>query len=736
MIDLTVVLTTSADGSLAYRSARSVRRAAEYAAFKGIQTEVLAVVDRLPSEMRAYYAAHKNLFDRVEYVDLRDHGLARNQGATSARGRYVAFLEGDNLFGEGWLAAAYEYAERQQTGAPLILHPEANIVFGDGLLLFGHVETASPAYSALASLESDRWTSLAFVEREFFLACNLYSPSDFECGFGNEVWRWNCEVMARGAQHRVVPSTVHFLRGQHKVPWRRASHSDCILPPTELFRDISSSFEDVCSPADGSPQSSGSLIDLGKRWVVGRLESRPKLSRFGSDVSRAVARLVSAPPPPAEPLPEWLLAECKGISEVEPELFPTRAAIEGLVRLSPPDVTAGRYYPHLDAAVGANPTHIFLLPWLKRGGADLVATQFISAVVSEAPNSRVVCVTTENADSPWISRLPESVRVVEFGKLYAALPEHDSLNLLRWVLTQKRPGVIHNINSRLGYEVFCRDGASLSKRSRLFVSIFAEEFTSEGSPCGYLFSHLPRCINYVQEVFTDNARVIDRINDLYAFDRSNFSVMYAPAPCAAVQRRSVASARQLNILWASRLDREKRPDVLLRIASELIGEPVHFHVYGAPCLDDYGRDLMPELRRLPNVTMYGSYDGFRSIPTAEYDAFLYTSERDGLPNVLLEAVCAGLPIIAPNVGGISELVTAATGFLVTRADAVDECVRCIRQIRDDPQAAAAKAEAAAKLVATRHSWKAFVSSLHSVDGYLFETNDEPTAEPTLNGVAL
>jgi colanic acid/amylovoran biosynthesis glycosyltransferase len=42
-----------------------------------------------------------------------------------------------------------------------------------------------------------------------------------------------------------------------------------------------------------------------------------------------------------------------------------------------------------------------------------------------------------------------------------------------------------------------------------------------------------------------------------------------------------------------------------------------------------------------------------------------TSEHEGTPNVLLEAMATGLPVIATNVGGVPEIVEhGRTGFLV------------------------------------------------------------------------
>ena len=47
------------------------------------------------------------------------------------------------------------------------------------------------------------------------------------------------------------------------------------------------------------------------------------------------------------------------------------------------------------------------------------------------------------------------------------------------------------------------------------------------------------------------------------------------------------------------------------------------------------------------------------------DILVLTSEREGLPNCILEAMSSGLPVVANDVGGVSELVIdKETGFLI------------------------------------------------------------------------
>ena len=72
----------------------------------------------------------------------------------------------------------------------------------------------------------------------------------------------------------------------------------------------------------------------------------------------------------------------------------------------------------------------------------------------------------------------------------------------------------------------------------------------------------------------------------------------------------------------------------------------------------------------------------------DYDMFLMSSDWEGLPIALIEAVAAGLPTIVTNVGGCSEVTgtgptTETTGIVVPPGDVIAFC-EAIRTALDDP----------------------------------------------------
>lgn len=69
---------------------------------------------------------------------------------------------------------------------------------------------------------------------------------------------------------------------------------------------------------------------------------------------------------------------------------------------------------------------------------------------------------------------------------------------------------------------------------------------------------------------------------------------------------------------------------------------------------------------------------------AAMDVFVLPSLAEGISNTILEAMATGLPIVATNVGGNSELlVDGTTGFLVPRSNP-DALAAAIRRYADDP----------------------------------------------------
>ena len=150
------------------------------------------------------------------------------------------------------------------------------------------------------------------------------------------------------------------------------------------------------------------------------------------------------------------------------------------------------------------------------------------------------------------------------------------------------------------------------------------------------------------------------------------------------------------VVWAGRFDRQKKFDLFLEIAR---GMPhVHFDCWGAAVLDD-----APDLEGLPsNVCMRGSFESYDELDLPSATCFLYTSAWDGLPTILLGVGARGAAVVASSVGGVPELITPGTGWLVDRDATSADFRRVIESIIADPEERQRRGTALAKRIELRH----------------------------------
>ena len=172
------------------------------------------------------------------------------------------------------------------------------------------------------------------------------------------------------------------------------------------------------------------------------------------------------------------------------------------------------------------------------------------------------------------------------------------------------------------------------------------------------------------------------------------------------------------VVWPHRLDKEKRPDSLIRVAQLLreAGLPVEIHVHGQQVLSDNGKALMKSLAHA-GIHYHGPYSGgLPALPTHDYHALLLTSESEGLPLVLVQSMLLGLPVIATAVGGVTDIVRDnVTGLLVASPDDADGFVRAIRQLLDSLEDRQRLIRSAYEFAFAQHGWDAFTALVNDLD---------------------
>lgn len=168
---------------------------------------------------------------------------------------------------------------------------------------------------------------------------------------------------------------------------------------------------------------------------------------------------------------------------------------------------------------------------------------------------------------------------------------------------------------------------------------------------------------------------------------------------------------RITIGSAGRLFPVKDFALMVKIANELVGQgaDVQFFLAGEgpergnleARISEYGLEKIFHLRgHIDNM-----HDFYSTI-----DCYINTSIHEGIPMSILEAMSHGLPVIAPNVGGLSEIISdGVDGHLVSERTTEAFADKCIR-MQDDYERGKMGAAARGKI-------KRLFSAAHMAEQY-------------------
>ena len=175
------------------------------------------------------------------------------------------------------------------------------------------------------------------------------------------------------------------------------------------------------------------------------------------------------------------------------------------------------------------------------------------------------------------------------------------------------------------------------------------------------------------------------------------------------------SERPKRIAMVACLREGKRVDVLIDAAPRILEHhpEAEFLIVGdGPC-----REQLAALAQATRVADRFQFVGHRDdVPAllAGADLFVLPSESEAFPNAIIEAMAAGLPVVATSVGGIPELVTeGVTGRLVPPGDA-NAIAEALIDLLDAPERAASFGRAGRRTIEQTYSFDRMVAQFESL----------------------
>lgn len=183
------------------------------------------------------------------------------------------------------------------------------------------------------------------------------------------------------------------------------------------------------------------------------------------------------------------------------------------------------------------------------------------------------------------------------------------------------------------------------------------------------------------------------------------------APRADLAQFGIPPASR-TLLFVGRLDPQKGPFVLLAAAKDLLARYSDLHVLlvGEGPLGEKLRAWVAKENLPSRIHFAGRRNDVPSLFRAA-DLFVLPSLWEGLPNVVLEAMAAGVPVVATRVEGVSDLLIDGRTGLIVPPDSAADLGEAIDRLLVDPDHARQMARNAQHFVRERFAWE------HVIDQY-------------------
>jgi glycosyltransferase involved in cell wall biosynthesis len=197
-------------------------------------------------------------------------------------------------------------------------------------------------------------------------------------------------------------------------------------------------------------------------------------------------------------------------------------------------------------------------------------------------------------------------------------------------------------------------------------------------------------------------------------------MVYNGMPDIDVSQRARPDEKPVRLIMIARVCEQKDYPTLLRALAELRDLDWHLDQVGdGPMQRDIHR-LADELGLSERISFLGLREDVVPL-LARSHVYLLISNWEGFPRSILEAMRAGLPVIASDVGGVREAVSdGRSGFLVHRSD-VHFVTERLRQLIESPSLRLALGREGRELYVRRFTFERMLEETIGVYGEIIDS---------------
>jgi glycosyltransferase involved in cell wall biosynthesis len=285
----------------------------------------------------------------------------------------------------------------------------------------------------------------------------------------------------------------------------------------------------------------------------------------------------------------------------------------------------------------------------KHGIETFVATGFVQGAEVEDPSAQKI----------------DLIRIPSMGRSMRPIKDHLARKQLEKTIAEVNPDIIHTHTFKAGYVI------RLKKQSIPVIHTFHGHLLDDPEFSGFkskVIVEVERMLaKKSAKLVTVGRRVADELLEQKIGQRAQFvSIPPGVVPVDVTPKQQAIENLNLQdtgtpiVGWIARVTGVKNPMRALEVADSL--PDTQFVMAG-------GGDLLDEVKsKAPlNVSVIGWADAGDLFGAS--DIILSTSENEGMPVALIEAQLAGKPVVATDVGSVSEVILNHETGIVTNKNA-------------------------------------------------------------------
>jgi glycosyltransferase involved in cell wall biosynthesis len=276
-----------------------------------------------------------------------------------------------------------------------------------------------------------------------------------------------------------------------------------------------------------------------------------------------------------------------------------------------------------------------------------VATGFVQGSEQEDPSAKKLKV----------------IRIPSLGRQINPVKDHFAFKQLLEIVKEVKPDILHTHTFKAGYigRMKTREINKAAGKRVKFVHTFHghlfEDPEFSGLKSLIITSFERRFALRTDAIVTVGAQVAKELLEREIGQPEQFTNI--PPGVEPLKIPKIKPRKKITIGWIARVTGVKNPLRALQIAK--LFPDAQFLIAG-------GGDLLEQVKAQAsrNTKVLGWTDAAKLF--AASDIILSTSENEGMPIALIEAQLAGKPVVATNVGGVSEVViNNKTGFVTGKS---------------------------------------------------------------------